>query len=185
MLGSFENAFLPNTLIVNSSSSFSSSRPTCSSRLLASLRLHCALFLLSPHCNQSLSKVGRDVTKRWSSVPSLRNLIKHTNYKCKYYNFCAKECFCLSIGLQSSWQQLIACSKNSSNMDHIHNLRSARMPRMQQAGYRKGTGEEYKYYRTRWSNSIPFSTPKEELFAITQGRIEKYKNFQICGRHRC
>ena len=38
---------------------------------------------------------------------------------------------------------------------------------------------------TTWSNSIPFSSPKEEQLATFQGRSEKYRNFQICRRHLC
>ena len=50
-------------------------------------------------------------------------------------------------------------------------------------GWRQAGCKQYKYHRTTWSNSIPFSSPKEEQLATFQGRSEKYRNFQIGRRH--
>ena len=42
-----------------------------------------------------------------------------------------------------------------------------------QAGTRPAPVEVNKYHRTTGSNSIPFSSPKEEQLAIFHGRVEK------------
>ena len=90
-------------------------RPQTSSPRLHHLlfRLICCPFQLLLSNVQRLEKYGR-IDFHWENVPTGTKI------------YPSKECF-----LFHPCHQLIACSKNSLNMDHIHNLRSARMPRME------------------------------------------------------